>query len=118
MAQPALARNPVSIAGVWLTTLSACAFIVYFVGESFGLIDSPYSGLFGFVLVPIVFVASLLIIPIGIWIEARRRRKGAPAWSWPHIDLNRSHVRRVMLIVGILTVVNHGDRPLLWAGLP
>ena len=71
--QPALARNPVSIAGAWLTTAGAVAFITYIVLDSFGLIFSPYSGLLGYVLVPVIFVAGLLLIPVGIWREGRRR---------------------------------------------
>src|SRR5262245_27157680 len=38
---PAPARNPVTIAGVWLTTLSALAFLTFFVMEAFGLIGTP-----------------------------------------------------------------------------
>lgn len=106
MAQPSLARNPVSLVGAWLTTLSAFAFVVYYAVEWFGLIVSPYAGLFGFVLVPAVFLTGLLLIPIGIWREGRRRRRGAGAWVWPAIDLNRPHVRRVTLVVALLTLVN------------
>ena len=75
MTQPSLARNPTSLVGAWITTLGACAFVVYYLAESFGLVESPYSGLFGFVLVPVVFLTGLLLIPAGIWLEARRRRR-------------------------------------------
>lgn len=106
MAHPSLARNPISIAGVWLTTLSAFAFLVYYAVEWFGLIASPYAGLFGFVAVPAVFLVGLLLVPIGVLREGRRRRRGHAAWQWPAIDLNRSHVRQVLLIVGLLTLLN------------
>ena len=70
-------RNPVSIAGAWLTTLSVFAFVAFVALEQFGLLASPYAGLFGFMVVPAFFVLGLLLIPIGIWIEARRRRARA-----------------------------------------
>ena len=108
MPHPSLARNPASIVGAWLTTVSAVAFIVFLAAEAFGIIDNAYAGLFGFVLVPAILLVGLLLIPIGIWREARRRRRGQAAWSWPAIDLNRSHVRRIVLIVALLTVVNLG----------
>ena len=63
---PPVVRNPVSVAGAWLTTLAAFAFLGYLAAEAFGLLESPYSGLLGFVVVPAMFVAGLLLIPIGM----------------------------------------------------
>ena len=104
--QPRLSRNPVSIAGVWLTTLSAFGFLVYIIVEWFGLVTSPYAGLFGFVAVPAAFLTGLLLIPLGMWREARRRRHGQAPWQWPTINLGRSRARRIVLAVALLTVVN------------
>jgi hypothetical protein len=106
MAQPSTARNPLSIAGAWLTTVGAFAFITFYIFEEFGLIASPYGGLFGFVAAPAVFVFGLLLIPIGIWREARRRAHGRAPWSWPLIDLGRSRTRQVVIAVAALTIVN------------
>ena len=68
-----MSRNPISIAGVWITTLSVCAFVTYMVIDGLGLLASPYAGLFGFMVVPAFFGLGLVLIPIGIWVEARRR---------------------------------------------
>ena len=106
MSEPSLVRNPWSLAGGWLTTVSTVAFLAYYAAEEFGLLASPYSGLFGFVVVPALFLAGLLLIPFGIWRESRRRRRGSPAWRWPAIDLGNSSTRRVILAVAFLTVVN------------
>jgi nitrate/TMAO reductase-like tetraheme cytochrome c subunit len=103
---PALARNPISVFGAWLTTLSAFAFIAYYFAESLGLFASPYSGLFGFVALPGLFVLGLLLIPIGMWREARRRRRGLAAWRWPAVDLGQSRTRQVVVAVGVLTIIN------------
>ena len=42
--------------------------------DAFGLLGSPYAGLFGFIVVPAFFILGLLLIPIGMWREGRRRR--------------------------------------------
>lgn len=104
--RPSLWRNPLSIVGGWLTTLSAFAFIVYFVIESLGLIDNLYSGLFGFVAIPAVLVFGLILIPLGIWREGRRRARGAAPWSWPTINLANSRTQQVLIGVLALTAVN------------
>ncbi len=46
--------------------------------RSLGLLLSPYAGLFGFLLVPAFFGLGLLLIPVGIWVESRRRRRACP----------------------------------------
>jgi len=104
--EPALARNPVSIAGAWLTTLSVFAFATYLGLDAFGLLASPYAGMFGFLLIPALFVLGLLIIPIGIWIEGRRRAKGHQAWHWPLIDLGERRTRVVATAIVGLTLLN------------
>jgi hypothetical protein len=105
---PALARNPISIAGAWLTTAGAVAFITYVAIEAFGLIHSPYSGLLGFVAIPAIFAFGLLLIPIGVWREGRRRAHGQQAWAWPVLDLGRSRTRQVLIGLALLTLVNLG----------
>jgi len=104
--EPSLARNPLSLVGAWVTTLSVLAFLTYLALDAFGLLPSPYAGLFGFLLVPAFFVVGLLLVPLGIWRESRRRRLGRPAWRWPAIDLARGRTWAVILAVAALTVVN------------
>jgi nitrate/TMAO reductase-like tetraheme cytochrome c subunit len=101
-----LSRNPISIAGAWITTLSVCAFVTYLALDQFGLLASPYAGLFGFMVVPAFFVVGLVLIPIGIWREGRRRRAGHEPWQWPAIDLGQSRTRAIVAAVAGLTVVN------------
>jgi nitrate/TMAO reductase-like tetraheme cytochrome c subunit len=101
-----LARNPISIAGAWITTLSVCAFVTYLALDQFGLLASPYAGLFGFMVVPAFFIIGLALIPIGIWWEARRRRAGHAAWQWPAIDLRQGRTRAIVAAVIGLTIVN------------
>ena len=101
-----MARNPISIAGAWITTLSVGAFVTYLVMDQFGLLGSPYAGLFGFMVVPAFFALGLILIPVGMWVEARRRRAGHPAWRWPAIDLGARRTRAIVGAVALLTIVN------------
>ena len=87
-------RNPVSIAGAWITTVSAFAFIAYYIAESLGLMASPYAGILGFVVIPGVFLLGLLLIPLGMYREARRRRQGLAERQCPAIDLARAPASR------------------------
>ena len=105
---PSLTRNPISIVGAWITTLGVFAFLTYLALERFGLLDSPYAGLFGYVVVPVFVLLGLLLIPAGVWVEGRRRRHGHTAWRWPVIDLEHGRARAILVIVGGLTVVNMG----------
>jgi hypothetical protein len=107
-AVPTLLRNPVSIAGAWVTTLSGVAFLTYLAAEHFELLDSPYAGIFGFLIVPAFFVLGLLVIPLGIWIESRRRQRGYAAWRWPALDLAHGRTRALLGIAGALTLINLG----------
>jgi len=102
------ARNPLTIAGAALTTVSALAFIVYYITHSLGWWLSPYAGLVGFIAIPVVFLLGLLLIPLGMWREGRRRRHGKPDWQWPALDLTTARARRVLFTVLLLSLVNLG----------
>ena len=99
-------RNPISIVGVAIATLAAFFFIFVLLADWFGLHTNPYLGIVFFLVVPAIFVFGLLLIPVGLVIERRRRRKGLEPQGWPSIDLNDPHHRRVAMTVLSLTLVN------------
>ncbi|HUJ40978.1 MAG TPA: NapC/NirT family cytochrome c [Candidatus Acidoferrales bacterium] len=101
-------QNPVSLAGVVLTTSSAItllAFWFYFIvlpGPA-----HPYLGILVFLILPGLFVLGLLLIPIGI--VARRRAlkaRGELLRDYPQVDFALPGVRRSMSLVGALTFAN------------
>ena len=71
---PAAVRNPISLIGVAVTTAAAVVFLALLALEIAGAITNPYVGLLLFVAVPAVFVIGLLLIPLGIWRQHKRRR--------------------------------------------
>src|SRR5436190_1526125 len=90
-----------------LTTMSAVVFIIVLLADLFGLHTNPYVGILFFLVLPALFVLGILLIPLGAWIERRRRAAGKPASKdWPRIDLNQPTQRRAAVIVFGLTMAN------------
>ncbi len=103
---PGAIRNPLSLVGVALATAMALVFLVLAILHFAGYLGNPYVGLLVFVAVPVLFVAGLLLVPIGGWWHARRRRLHPEAPDWPVIDLRQPRQRVVLTGVIALTVVN------------
>jgi hypothetical protein len=100
-----LFQNWISIAGAVITSVAAVLFVAVFLFDLFGFHSNPYIGIVFFLVVPAIFLVGLLIVPLGMWRERRRRRAGHQA-QWPRIDLNDRHTRRVAFAVVLLTIVN------------
>ena len=103
-----LIRSPISVVGMVLTTISAVLFLIVFLADLFGLHTNPYLGIVFFLILPGVFLFGLLLIPLGAWIERRRRARGrAPSEvHWPRIDLNDPAQRTTAVIVFAVTMAN------------
>jgi hypothetical protein len=103
-----LIRSPISVIGMVLTTISAVVFVIVFLADLFGLHTNPYLGILFFLVLPSIFIVGLVLIPIGAWVERRRRRAGrAPAeMHWPRIDLNVPAQRRTAVAIFALTMAN------------
>ncbi len=103
----ALARHPLAIAGALITTFAAVAFIAMAIAVVAGLFDNPYAGLVVFVALPALFVAGLLLIPAGMWLQRRKlERDPGAARDWPVFDFRNASVRRTALAITGLTAVN------------
>jgi hypothetical protein len=91
-----------------IATVMAVLFLILLLLGSLGYLANPYVGLLLFVAIPAAFVVGLLLIPLGMWLDARRLRRhpGAPAADWPVIDLRQPHHRRLAAVVLALTLVN------------
>jgi nitrate/TMAO reductase-like tetraheme cytochrome c subunit len=96
----------VSILGMAVATAAAVVFLALFALELAGYLTNPYIGLLVFVTVPVIFLAGLLLIPIGAWWTARRRRQGHAEPEWPVIDLRVPRQRGILAGVVGLTIVN------------
>ncbi|MBP1621539.1 MAG: cytochrome c family protein, partial [Acidobacteria bacterium] len=104
------ANNPITIAGIAVTTVSAIMIIILALAQMGGAIDNPYVASFAFLVMPGIFIAGLLIIPIGM---LRRRRalirSGATdeeMTAFPRLDFNDPGLRRAGTLVLGLTALN------------
>ena len=105
---PELARNPVSWVGAALVTISASLFLLVYMFELAGWHGNPYIGMVFFLLMPGLFVLGLVLIPVGMWLEARARKHGHPhgPWRWPVIDFRVPRQRQILGVVLVLTIAN------------
>jgi nitrate/TMAO reductase-like tetraheme cytochrome c subunit len=107
-----VSRNPISLAGVVITTISAIIFLTLFAIELVGFSGGPYMGIMAFLIVPAFFVGGLILIPLGIWRAQRKAKAALEAGeepeldNFPVIDLNMVRVRKTVLVFVALTVIN------------
>src|SRR5512142_2148045 len=86
---PGLIRNAVSLIGAALAVVAAAniAFLVFV--DYISARPSPYIGIFAYMIMPAIMILGLLLIPVGMWVERRRRVSGEPSMPrYPRIDLN------------------------------
>ncbi len=108
--RPALffGNNPISLAGGAVTTASGVTMIGYWLVELFGRPnDNPYLGIIFFLLLPALFIAGLILIPVGLFLRRGKLQKAGqiPA-EFPKIDLNDRIFRHGLDIVLVATIVN------------
>ena len=107
MTREAFARHPLAIAGALIATVAAVLFIALLIAALAGLFHNPYAGLVVFVAIPALFVAGLLLIPLGMWLHRRKLRRHPDAVAeWPVLDFRVARVRRTALVIAALTAVN------------
>jgi hypothetical protein len=105
-----LTRNPISLVGAAITTATAILIVTLFAIEMVGFLGNPYVGILAYLVLPAIFLAGLLLIPIGIVRERRQSRRSEAAGgvppAFPVIDLNRPRTRQWLLAFVVLTAVN------------
>lgn len=103
-----LGQNPITLTGAVLTTSGAATLIAFWFYDF--LLPGPphpYIGILLFLILPGVFVAGLVLIPIGILLRRRKLRDtGALQEIYPAIDLRRPMVRRGFTLVAAATLLN------------
>jgi nitrate/TMAO reductase-like tetraheme cytochrome c subunit len=108
--RPALffGNNPISLAGGALTSASGVTMIAYWIVEILGLPnENPYLGIIFFLLLPGLFVAGLLLIPVGVFLRRRKlQAAGQIPAQFPKIDLNDRIFRHGLDIVLVATIAN------------
>jgi len=101
-----LPRNPFSVLGALLALVSGALFLIVFALDLMGLHTNPYLGILFFLVFPSVFVAGLLLVPVGVWRDRVRRRQGRTEVRWPKLDLSNPSHRAWTFFIVVATIVN------------
>jgi hypothetical protein len=101
---PPTAVNPVSLLGAVMAIFSLVIIVVLLILGATGTVANPYTGILAFMVGPAVLVFGLLLIPIGIIRERRRRsRYGLVGETFPVLNLNDPGQRRALTLFSGVT---------------
>jgi hypothetical protein len=91
-------RHPLTVLGAILTTGSAITMIGFWLLEVAQLRSvHPYAGIILFLILPVIFVLGLVLMPLGVWLERRRRRAQGAAVDEPRtLQLSDPRVRHAL----------------------
>lgn len=97
---PSSAKNWLSLTGAIVAVTALFMIIFLFIVALTVAEAAAYLGLVTYILLPSVMILGLLLIPLGMWREVRRRgREGEEARpGWPKIDLEEPRHRHAFFI--------------------
>jgi hypothetical protein len=100
-----------SLWGAVTCTVTAVFIIMMFLLDAIGYFHNPYAGIIAFVVLPSIFVAGLLMIPLGIHQSQKKKRRRmadgeAEGERFPRLDFNDARVRHVISVFGFITLAN------------
>ena len=72
---PSSVYNPISLVGAGIALVSFGTVLVFFAMDVLGYTDSPYLGIFTYMIIPAILILGLLLIPVGMYLERRRMKK-------------------------------------------
>jgi fumarate reductase subunit C len=92
-------HNLISYAGTVLVLVSLAMFIFLYVLSSISSIEKAYEGLVIFMVIPVFIILGLLLIPTGMFIKTRRKRRATKKGiSLGVLDLNKPQNRNAAAI--------------------
>lgn len=102
-----LSNNWISLIGVVLVTAAGVIWLFLLPVTLRGGISHPYVGILVYLMLPAVFVAGLILIPIGIyWKRRRERAAGQYPADFPPLDFYNRELRKLLAFIGVTTFLN------------
>jgi hypothetical protein len=98
-----LSSNFISLTGVVVVTTATILWLFLLPSSLRGGLEHPYLGILAYLALPALFLAGLLLIPFGIWLQSRRLGRQV---EFPPLDLTRPELRRLLIFILVTTVVN------------
>src|ERR1043165_1723149 len=104
---PSLFRNYISFVGAAIVIASLVSTILLFLIEITSNGENPYIGILTYVIFPSILLFGLFVVVVGLILERRRRRKGAPEQiaAYPRLDLNDPRARHAFFVFLLVTFV-------------
>jgi hypothetical protein len=99
-----LLRHPLSLVGAGLIILSGVSIIFLFLIEAITGRSNPYLGIFTYMIYPALLLLGMIIVPVGVILDRRRRAKGRGLPPYAVIDLNIARTRGVLVVVVISSI--------------
>src|SRR5574338_1285962 len=97
----AITGNVISLIGTLLMVVTLLFIIALLLMQAMGFQGGAYLGILTFVLLPMLFLAGVVIVPLGLWRQKRRDSKaaaeGRAVGHLPVVDLNKESTRGVLL---------------------
>ncbi len=102
-----LSSNWVSRVGVVVVNTAVVLWLFLLPTTLAGGAAHPYMGILAFLALPGLFFLGLALIPLGMaWRRRRERRTGLAPAALPPLDLKNIEWRRLLMFVGVTTLVN------------
>ena len=98
-----LGSNLISLAGVVLVTTAGILWLLLLPSWWRDEMSNPYLGILANTLLPVLFFGGLILIPAGIWRDAKKRHKAGE--TGPRIPRG-GELRKLAIFVSITTFVN------------
>src|SRR6516162_9152649 len=101
-----LIRNPISLIGLALAAVAFANIVLLVLIDLLAAHPSPYIGILAYMVAPAIMVFGLILIPIGMVVERRRRLRhvGVP-FHFARLDLNNPAQRSALAFVLSFVVI-------------
>ena len=101
-----LLQNWISVIGGILSVFWFSIAVVLLILDIKAKEVNPYLGVVTYLIIPILLFSSLLLIPLGAWLERKKRRESDYVQRFPTIDFNNPvHQQRAYAIIGVVTAL-------------
>jgi NapC/NirT cytochrome c family, N-terminal region len=96
-----LTSHWLTMIGALIATVAGCAWLFTLPSQVRGHAANPYIGILTFIVLPIVFAAGLVLMPIGMWLSKRAIRLG-----YRTALTRKSALRRLVVFLAVATFLN------------
>ncbi len=101
-----LSQNLISMAGMIMAAIGFIAGTALIVVDAQNHFENPYTGIFTYMVIPVILGGGLLLILVGVLLERRRRlQHGGEVRKLPVINLNETRQFKSFTLVVIVTLL-------------